>query len=453
MKKHASLTRRELLAGTLCLGTCPYAGGQVPPETEKRFSPTEPPNTPMGVGKGIHPGRVVWVHRPEATRWNGQPQDRTVEPGADGEWWDDKNCDPRIVGEMVSLALRGLTGQKTDKLAWDALFRHYNRTHGFGNTGYRSGEKITIKVNFNNDRPSEKNPNWISGRGLPSPQVVDSLLRQLIEEAGVPGKDVTVYDVANDRFISSPVYDRVRSRPNSNYRDITWLTSATKAGNGRIPPVADKTDPIRFSHKEIGYVLIPTHVVEAKYRINLALLRPHAIAGVTLTAKNNFGSIYWPDQDYWGPRPLHPYISKKLPMGSYSPFVDLVGHRQFGGKGLLYVIDGLYAARECELNLMRFASFKDHWTASVFMSQDPVAIDSVGLDFLAAEPRATYVTGYPDNFLHEAALADSPPSGTVYAPHGERLASLGVHEHWNNPVEKKYSRNLGKGEGIELVAL
>ena len=32
-----------------------------------------------------------------------------------------------------------------------------------------------------------------------------------------------------------------------------------------------------------------------------------------------------------------------------------------------------------------------------------------------------------------------------------RLASLGVHEHWNNAVEKQYSRNLGIGDGIELV--
>jgi hypothetical protein len=26
-------------------------------------------------------------------------------------------------------------------------------------------------------------------------------------------------------------------------------------------------------------------------------------------------------------------------------------------------------------------------------------------------------------------------------------------EHWNNPTEKKYSRNLGKNNGIELVKL
>jgi len=28
-----------------------------------------------------------------------------------------------------------------------------------------------------------------------------------------------------------------------------------------------------------------------------------------------------------------------------------------------------------------------------------------------------------------------------------------VHEHWNNPTDKQYSRNLKKGEGIELVTI
>ena len=62
-----------------------------------------------------------------------------------------------------------------------------------------------------------------------------------------------------------------------------------------------------------------------------------------------------------------------------------------------------------------------------------------------------------DDYLHEAALIDSPPSGTFYDPDHAgnvvRPASLGVHEHWNNAREKKYSRNLGRTEGIELVAV
>jgi parallel beta-helix repeat protein len=55
--------------------------------------------------------------------------------------------------------------------------------------------------------------------------------------------------------------------------------------------------------------------------------------------------------------------------------------------------------------------------------------------------------------MHEAALAGNPPSGTVYDPEGDGipLTSLGVHEHWDSPVTKRYSRNLGADEGIELV--
>jgi hypothetical protein len=58
-----------------------------------------------------------------------------------------------------------------------------------------------------------------------------------------------------------------------------------------------------------------------------------------------------------------------------------------------------------------------------------------------------------DNYLHEMALAHQPPSKITYDPAktGKPLASLGVHEHWNNATERKYSRNLGKGAGIELV--
>lgn len=92
------------------------------------------------------------------------------------------------------------------------------------------------------------------------------------------------------------------------------------------------------------------------------------------------------------------------------------------------------------------------------MSQDPVAIDSVGADFLINEPGMTDNNSQLkdnagcENYLHEAALADNPPSGTSYTDGlGNRLSSLGVHEHWNNAYDKQYSRNLGTGEGIELV--
>jgi hypothetical protein len=58
-----------------------------------------------------------------------------------------------------------------------------------------------------------------------------------------------------------------------------------------------------------------------------------------------------------------------------------------------------------------------------------------------------------DNYMIEAALANRPPSGTPYAPDGEPLRSLGVHEHWNNATDRQYARNLGRPEGIELLSI
>lgn len=59
-----------------------------------------------------------------------------------------------------------------------------------------------------------------------------------------------------------------------------------------------------------------------------------------------------------------------------------------------------------------------------------------------------------ENYLHEAGLVGNAPSGNVYQNgNGENVTNLGVHEHWNNSVEKLYSRNLGEDEGIELVSV
>jgi hypothetical protein len=98
--------------------------------------------------------------------------------------------------------------------------------------------------------------------------------------------------------------------------------------------------------------------------------------------------------------------------------------------------------------------FNDDWPSSLFLSMDPVAIESVARDFLSQQwPEQVLMYEGVEDYLHEAALADNPPSGTFYDPEndGTPLAGLGVHEHWNNANDKQYSRNLGTGDGIELV--
>jgi uncharacterized protein (DUF362 family) len=401
------------------------------------FAPSEPVNSPMGVAQGIHPGRVVWVHDADATSWDGST----------GNWWDDKNTDSKIVEAMVSSTLKSLTGQSSDSQAWDALFRHFNQSHGFGDAGYSKPEKIVIKINMNQDRGRELKP----GTAIPSPQVVYSVVRQLIKAAGVPGSAITVYDAT--RYISDPIYNKIKNDPDPDLQAVAFVVAPTSVKDGRIGAAHDTANPLKTV---AGTVYLPTCLTEAKYLINLALMRAHTLCGITLCAKNHFGTTYF-EKDGWTPSPLHDSSSRKNPMGSYNCLVDLNGHKHTGGKTLLYMIDGLYAAKNQTATVIRFASFGNDWFSSILASQDMIAIDSVGLDFLRHEqtvnPVMVDVTGNPDNYLHEAAQANKPPSGTAYDPEGDgtTLTSMGVHEHWNNPKDRQYSRNLGTGNGIELV--
>jgi hypothetical protein len=97
--------------------------------------------------------------------------------------------------------------------------------------------------------------------------------------------------------------------------------------------------------------------------------------------------------------------------------------------------------------------FNKNWSCCLFASQDPLAIDAVGIDFIINEfPDAPDLNNC-DQYLKEAALANNTSSGTHYDPKcdGTGLESFGVMEHWNNTVDKKYSHNLKTGNDIELI--
>src|ERR1700720_2233692 len=97
------------------------------------------PLSPLGVPRGVVPGRVTWTHDPAAVTWDGT-----------GSWWKDANNSQAVIDRMVSRSIRSLTVQKSDAQAWSAIFKYFNRTHGRGDAGYRAGEKVAIKANLNN---------------------------------------------------------------------------------------------------------------------------------------------------------------------------------------------------------------------------------------------------------------------------------------------------------------
>ncbi len=225
---------------------------------------------------------------------------------------------------------------------------------------------------------------------------------------------------------------------------------------------------------------LPTAVTQATYIISLANFKAHRYMGVTFCSKNHFGTISandpqgQPSTNAPHAAGLHYYTAVHdisagpewsfygRPMGTYNTLVDLMGHKDVGRKTVLFMIDGLYGveseqAAVSSASKWQSAPFNNDWTSSIFLSQDNIAIESVGLDFYRTEQAVNanmiYVYGAVDNYLHEGSQAGAPPSGTTYDPEGDVVAlqSLGVHEHWNNSTAKQYTRNLQNGEGIELL--
>ena len=183
-------------------------------------------------------------------------------------------------------------------------------------------------------------------------------------------------------------------------------------------------------------------IVDADYLINSSLLKTHVGPGVTLTSKNWYGAtdinLLWQKNQHNGFNQ-----DKRNGIPKYSSQVDFIGHKDLGGKCLLFLIDGTYGSRDVNGKpdpKWQKAPFNGEWACSVIMSQDPLAGDSVGLDILANEWPEVGSLPFCDLYLVEAASLPNPPSGTVYDPEadGKPLAApLGLTEHWNAKHEYK----------------
>jgi len=403
------------------------------------FVPPEGANKPMGTPRGIVPGRVAWSHDPKACKWDGKT----------GFWWEDVWNDQSRIMKMFSKTITCVSDENTEKKAWNAIFRWFNQTHKKGQFGYQKGEKIALKVNMNNDRRSYDNTSWINS----SPHLVCSILDSLINDAGVLPENITVFD--SSRYFTPHFFDHI----NHAFPEVIMVD-----GFGGLPG-RTKTS---WTPSQVTYAVpnkcgtsVATCALEANYLINVYIAKGHPVSGVTLSAKNHYGTIDGRE---------HAMIKGfNLGYDKYNPLVEVMGHKDLGEKALLNVADMLYGCYHSDSIPIKWNSmpFNGHWPCSLLISLDPVANDSVATDFITTEfssrtdiPNGIN-TGYKvdmrncDAVLHEAALADNPPSGTNYAPHGDgkKLKSLGVHEHWNNPEDKKYSKNMGKDKGIELVTL
>jgi hypothetical protein len=449
--------------------------------TETRTGPEDGPNNPFGEAKGINPGRVVWVWNPDATNEKFEHNDFD-----NYDWFvSPQNNNPEVIGKMFRDGVLKLTGKKDVAKAWDAMFKYFNEKKISKKKGYTRGEKIFIKINqgqsrwvlsqadkdngFAIPRTIQKSQERIKVSMIPTetgPYAVLELLKELVNEAGVDQSDISVGDPMCPIWAHN--YDVwVKEFPNVRYLD----KFSTKYGRS-LTKVTEKP-LVYYSDKTMNDKLYDV-IESADYMITMAVLKSHGAAGVSLTAKSNFGNIGKATANH-----LHySHVANRREgtpnntgYDKYRVFVDLMGSKYLGQNTLFWFVEGLFGGGASEIKgpVKYFMSpFNNDWCNSMFMSLDPVAIESVGYDFLRAEwdgvnkhdvvnnewesmPNAYGV----DDYMHQAADTANWPHGIKYDPDnsGKPIPVLGVHEHWNNPVEKQYSRNLGTGKGIELVSI
>ena len=428
-------------------------------------------NKPVGTARGIFPGRVVWVH--DSTATNQQCVPNAIGHG----WFLPENNNQPVIDAMVSSAIRELTGTSSDANAWDSIFVYHNRNCGRGAVGYTSGEKIFIKTNatsswdgnFSTTDLSVANNSYY-GVSETSPAIVLSVLRQLVNTVGVPQTAIYVGDPLKH------IYKHCYTLWHSEFPSVHYLDHDGYSNLGRELAVKSTTGKVYYSDHDTVLTVngVPVHsdyvyriFQDATYVLDIPMLKGHLRAGVTMFAKNHFGSQTRDDASQLHNGLVAPdgVNATRTGYGLYRVQVDLMGSSILSGKNLFYLMDALWAT-DYELDTpvkWKLSPFNNTFMSSVFASFDPVAIECVGYDFLRSEftdarsksdGTSTHVQ-MPgvDDYLRQAADTTAWPAGIKYDPDssGTHISSLGVYEHWNDSLDREYSRNLGTGNGIELV--
>ncbi len=318
-------------------------GAQATPTATATPVPTRPPNP-----SPISDPTVVHVHDTAATSWSGQT-----------DFWN--YVDQGAVYEMVDQGMMALTGTSSVAAAWQALLPNY-----------QPGQSIAIKVNLNNAFQCDETDGQIDALMQP----VNGVVRGL-KQIGVSEKDIWVYDAVRTipyRLLAASQYSDVRfyGRQPCGQQVATFSSNDAYATVTFYPPSGVPLPPP---------IKITDVLVEATYLINMPIMKTHGGMGISLSFKNHLGTV---DK----PAAFHAYAGLKEPSyrSDYSALVDLYRNPHIAGKTVLTIGDGLFGA--LANNTARpspWGTFGNRVPNSLFFATDPVAIDCVMCDFLAAE--------------------------------------------------------------------
>lgn len=314
------------------------------PTATNTMTPTAT-NTPVPPPAGP---TVVHIHGANASSWNGSSP----------EYWNYVN--QNVVDTMIDLGMMLLTNTNSVADAWQAVL-----------PSYQIGEKVALKVSFNNTNTCDENSGAIDSVIEP----VNAVIRGL-KTIGVAETDIWIYETIRAipyRFVNGCDYNDVLFYDNGScgHNQSTFISSDPHAVVQFNPPPGDPTPPV---------LRITDTLIDATYLINLPIMKIHDMAGWSLAFKNHFGTTQKPNGLHQWSSLLGPYYTP-----NYSPFIDIYENPHILDKTILTVGDGLFSAYHHTGPPVKWTTFGNQYPHSLFFSLDPVAMDCVLGDLLSAE--------------------------------------------------------------------
>lgn len=322
--------------------------------------------------KNIPASRVVQIHDPDVTYWD-------FSTGYYGDY-----VNQSLVNTMVDRGVCELTRLSDPVSAWQRIM-----------SSYQSGDKIAIRVNFNNCMHTAPNPYY------PTHNMIDSLIEPInsiisgLTRIGVLTSDIWVYDASRilpNRYTSGCLYSGVK------FYDYLGQ-------NGNLQTTFNSTDPsriINFSNPSIPSHEVTDVLINVQHLIHFPLLKAHS-TGVSGVFKLHLGTINGPFYD-----DIHPYLYDL----EKNPLVDIFINMNVKEKTRLIVGDGLFGAKKYNAVPESWSIFGNKSPNTLFFSLDPVALDTIMQDLLH--------TQWPTGSM--------PPDDHDHL-HCAFRQGLGIHEH------------------------
>jgi len=328
--------------------------------------------------------KVIRIYNPKATFWDYKTKPYT------------NFINENIVNQMLKVGLCTFTETKSVKEAWQKLM-----------PTYKNGDKIAIKPNLNAlHLGHEKNI-------TATPTVINSVIHSLINDLGVPPSNIYVYDLCvNAEKIKQFLKYPVNCIGKSTGSILDRIKLGLHIGLNTSDPSAciDMRHPIYDTDGTQVYCYIPKVVTQADHLINIPILKAHQFVLITCAFKNHFGTVRFSNYNQY------PVILHGEPL--QPALVDIYKNKHINDKTRLIIVDGLFGAPL--YGHKPFGRLPTPWHTfpgdktpnSIFLATDPVAVESIIADYVAAEQTYHKFDLRPHDYLHWAAKEN-----------------LGIHEH------------------------